>query len=120
MARSQLPPFPDNVPVANIATVDYDNLVQGDKAASQTLYEAATGYGFFYLKNHHVDSQFMFDLADETLNLPFDELIKYEVKFSDGGYFGYKVAGDQIVDEKGTADCSQFYNISSMTTSQTV
>jgi len=119
MARTELPPFPYDVPVANIATIDYDDLITGDKASSQTLYGAATGYGFFYLKNHHVDSQFMFDLADETLNLPYDDLIKYDVKGSDGGYFGYKVAGDQIVDDQGTADYVQFYNISSMMAKQT-
>lgn len=69
------------------------------------------GYGFFYLRNTHVDSEFMFDLADEVFRLPLDEKMKYEMG-SKGGYFGYKMSGSQYVDEKGTPDCSQFYNVS--------
>ena len=30
---------------------------------------------------------------------------------SQGGYFGYKTSGSQYVDEKGTPDCSEFWNI---------
>jgi isopenicillin N synthase-like dioxygenase len=42
------------------------------------VHEAATGYGFFYLQNHHVDSKFMFDLASQVFSLALDEKMKYD------------------------------------------
>lgn len=50
------------------------------------------------------------DLATQVFALPFEEKMKYSMG-SQGGYFGYKMSGSQFVDEKGTPDCSQFWNI---------
>lgn len=74
-----IPPFPDNVPTAHIPTVDFNLLAQNDEASSKAVFNAATGYGFFFLKNHQVNSDFMFDLAEATFNLPVDELMKYDM-----------------------------------------
>lgn len=82
--KSNVPTFPDELPVAEISTVDFDLLAQGDEASSKAVFDAATGYGFFFLKNHHVDSDFMFDLADATFNLPLDELMKYDMGSTGG------------------------------------
>lgn len=109
--EQEIPPFPDDVPTADISTVDFNLLAKGDKSQSETVFNAARGYGFFYIKNHHVDSDFMFDLASTVFKLPTDEKMKYDMGTT-GGYFGYKRSGSQYVDDKGTADQSEFYNIS--------
>lgn len=106
-----IPPFPPNIPVANILTVDLDLLAAGDVHQQNLVYEAATGYGFFYLQNHHVDSKFMFDLASQVFSLPLDEKMKYDMGTT-GHYYGYKHSGAMIVDEKGNPDRSEFYNVS--------
>ena len=109
--EESIPPFPDNVPTADIYTVDFDKLNSGDKEEARKVFEASRGYGFFYLSNTHVDYNFMFDLANETFKLPEDEKMKYEMG-NTGSYFGYKMSGSQYVDDKGTPDKSEFYNVS--------
>lgn len=106
-----IPPFPSDIPVANILSVDLDLLAAGDEHERNLVYEAATGYGFFYLRNHHVDSKFMFDLASQVFSLPLDEKMKYDMGTT-GHYYGYKRSGAMIVDEKGNPDKSEFYNVS--------
>lgn len=109
--ENQIPPFPSNIPTASISTVDFDLLAHGDQSQAKAVFDAARGYGFFYIKNHHVDSDFMFDLANAVFKLPEEEKMKYDMGTT-GGYFGYKRSGSQYIDEKGTADQSEFYNIS--------
>lgn len=104
-------PFPSDLPVADISTIDLDLLAQGDPEQSQLLLHSCQNYGFFYLSNHHVDSSFMFDLADAVFTLPLDEKLKYDMGTT-GHYFGYKRSGAMFVDDKGTRDHSEFYNIS--------
>jgi isopenicillin N synthase-like dioxygenase len=106
-----IPPFPENVPIADISTVDFSVLAADDEASAQAVYDAARGYGFFYVKNHAIDSDFMFDLANSVFKLPHEEKMKYGMG-SPGGYFGYKRSGSQYVDDKGTPDHSEFYNVS--------
>lgn len=109
--EESIPSFPDDVPTANIYTVDFDRLKDGDPEEARKVYEASRGYGFFYLSNTHVDYDFMFDLANETFKLPLDEKMKYEMG-NTGRYFGYKMSGSNYVDSKGTPDQSEFYNVS--------
>ncbi|KIX99381.1 uncharacterized protein Z520_04957 [Fonsecaea multimorphosa CBS 102226] len=106
-----IPPFASDVPVADIATVDFDLLTQGDPEQARILLHSCQNYGFFYLSNHHVDSGFMFDLADGVFSLPLDEKLKYDMGTT-GHYYGYKRSGAMFVDDKGTKDHSEFYNVS--------
>ena len=106
-----IPPFPYDVPLANISTVDLDLLASGDKDQARVLLDATTGYGFFYLENHHVDMDFMFNLADQVFKLPLEQKMKYDMGTT-GNYYGYKRSGAMYVDEKGTPDHSEFYNVS--------
>lgn len=106
-----IPPFPSDIPTADMVTVDFQELVKGDQNAAQAVYNAARGYGFFYMKNHQVDSNFMFGLADQVFRLPSEEKDRYDMGTT-GGYFGYKRSGSQYVDKKGTPDHSEFYNVS--------
>ena len=100
-----IPPFPDDVPTADIYSVDFDLLCngdQGDQDEARKMLDACRGYGFIYLSNTNIDSDFMFDLANETFLLPLEEKMKYEMGET-GRYFGYKMSGSQYVDKKGSA-----------------
>lgn len=109
--EESIPPFPDDVPVADIYLVDFDKLTAGDQEEARKVFEASRGYGFFYLNNTHIDFDFMFDVANETFQLPLEEKMKYEMG-NTGRYFGYKMSGSNYVDDKGTPDKSEFYNVS--------
>lgn len=109
--EESIPPFPSNVPTADIYSVDFNLLAAGNEEEARKVFEASRGYGFFYLSNTHIDYDFMFDLANETFKLPLDEKMKYEMG-NTGRYFGYKMSGSQYVDKKGTPDKSEFYNVS--------
>ena len=107
-----IPPFPTStLPTATIHTIDFDLLSRDDPEQSALVHSAATGYGFFYLTNHHVDHEFMFSLAQKVFDLPLPEKMKYDMG-STGHYYGYKRSGGFVVDDKGTPDHSEFYNIS--------
>ncbi|KAK3708430.1 hypothetical protein LTR37_011526 [Vermiconidia calcicola] len=109
--EESIPPFPDDVPTADIYMVDFDQLSAGDEEEARKVFDASRGYGFFYLSNTHIDFNFMFDVANETFRLPLDEKMKYEMG-NTGRYFGYKMSGSNYVDNKGTPDQSEFYNVS--------
>ena len=76
--EEEIPPFP-SVPTADIYYVDFDKLDDGDEEEARKMFDACRGYGFFYLSNTHIDYNFMFDVANETFQLPLDEKMKYEV-----------------------------------------
>lgn len=107
----EIPAFPGDIPTADISTIDFDLLASGGQSQAKAVFEAARGYGFFYIKHHHVDSDFMFDLASSIFRLPQEMKDKYDMGTT-GGYFGYKKSGAQYIDEKGTKDQSEFYNVS--------
>lgn len=107
-AETSIPPFPTDIPTASISSVDFDLLTDGNEDEARKVFDAARGYGFFYLDNTHIDYDFMFDLANETFALPVEEKMKFEMGAT-GRYFGYKMSGNSIVDEKGMPDCSEFY-----------
>lgn len=106
-----LPPFPSDVECADIYEVDYPKLASGDREEARKVFDASRGYGFFYLSNTDIDYQYMFDVAQETFDLPVDEKMKYEMG-NQGGYFGYKMSGSNYIDDKGTPDNMEFYNVS--------
>jgi len=114
MPGTTLPPFPDDVPTHPLLIIDYHLISQGDKQEIDRLWEASTSLGFWYLKNHGADEQVegMFDMGVETMDLPFEEKMKFEQ--GDGGRScGYKRAGANAVDETGVnLDTVEFMNIS--------
>lgn len=108
VTEQPLPPFPEDLPIADIYTVDYEKLKAGDQEEARKVFEACCGYGFFYLANTHIDYKMMFDIAEATFALPEDTKMKYEMG-NTGHYYGYKMSGSNYVDEKGTPDKSEFY-----------
>ncbi|KAI9691101.1 MAG: hypothetical protein M1822_008721 [Bathelium mastoideum] len=109
-ANSQVPPFPSDVPTATIPVISYHGLASSSPEALQAMLSATQGIGFFFLSDHPIDSDFMFDLATSVFELPLDEKMKYEMG-QHGRYIGYKKQGSSVVDAKGTEDANEFYNI---------
>ncbi|KZT27609.1 Clavaminate synthase-like protein [Neolentinus lepideus HHB14362 ss-1] len=108
-----LPPFPDNIPTAPLLIIDYSLIRQGHEGEINRMWKAATELGFWYLKNHGTDAEVnrMFDVGAETARLPLEEKMQYE-QGDTGASFGYKAAGTIAVDEKGTRDTVEFFNVS--------
>ncbi|KAI0751881.1 Clavaminate synthase-like protein [Daedaleopsis nitida] len=108
-----LPPFPDDVPTHPLLVVDFQLIRAGHEKEIDKLWKAATGLGFWYLKNHCVDNDvdMMFDMGKEIMALPLEEKLKFE-QGSQGFSFGYRAAGKQFVDERGTLDVTEFMNVS--------
>ncbi|KAF8485533.1 Clavaminate synthase-like protein [Gautieria morchelliformis] len=107
----KLPPFPDDVPTHPLLVIDYEKLKSGDEAEQTTLWKACTTLGFFYLKNHGVDAQPMWEMGEATMALPLEEKMKFEQGDS-GNSFGYKAAGANNTDEYGNLDTVEFLNVS--------
>ncbi|KAI8990726.1 Clavaminate synthase-like protein [Trametes punicea] len=110
---ASLPPFPEDVPTHPLLIVDYELVRVGDEQEIDKLWKAATELGFWYLKNHGVDEEVdaMFAMGRETLALPLEEKMKFE-QGSKGVGFGYKAAGVQFMDDRGTRDVTEFLNVS--------
>ncbi|KAF2239680.1 Clavaminate synthase-like protein [Viridothelium virens] len=107
---SDIPPFPSDIPTADIPTISYHDLLSFSPPALQAMLSATQGVGFFFLSHHPIDSDFMFDLADALFRLPLPEKLQYDMG-SHGRYFGYKHQGASVVDASGTPDINEFYNI---------
>ncbi|KAI5118663.1 hypothetical protein M0805_001036 [Coniferiporia weirii] len=107
------PPFPDDVSTHPLLIVDFQLIKAGDTEEIDKLWKAATELGFWYLKNHNADEEVdqMFAMGAETMDLPFDEKMKFE-QGDEGHAFGYKAAGKNATDEYGSPDSVEFINVS--------
>ncbi|RPD55166.1 Clavaminate synthase-like protein [Lentinus tigrinus ALCF2SS1-7] len=106
-------PFPEDVPTHPLSVVDYQLVRAGDEDEVAKLWKAATELGFWYLKNYDIEDEVdhMFDVGQDIIALPLEEKLKYEL--GDQGFpFGYKVAGAQVMDNRGTRDVTEFFSIS--------
>jgi isopenicillin N synthase-like dioxygenase len=88
--------LPQNLPVAQLRTVQLSDLLQGDDAEAQKLFEACKMDGFFYLNIKNIDEHVlevidgMFELDKELYDLPDEEKMLYDVdKISDFKLNGY-------------------------------
>jgi len=120
-----LPPFPKDVPTAPLLGIELVKLLSGDEEEINRLWNACRDLGFFYLhlagaENNEVnvngnqlllDAEELFKVAKQFYDLPVSEKIKYDFK-AKGSYFGYKGYGDGMIDNKGTSDRNEFYNVS--------
>ncbi|KAK4703375.1 hypothetical protein P7C70_g2840, partial [Phenoliferia sp. Uapishka_3] len=103
-------PFPEDLECHPLVVVDYDILRAGSQEEIDKLYAAVTSLGFFYLKNHHVDPEPVFEMGEETFALPMEELMKFEQGDS-GMSAGFKKAGLTNVDAAGNVDTVYFINL---------
>ncbi|THH03266.1 hypothetical protein EW145_g6394 [Phellinidium pouzarii] len=114
MPGIQLPPFPDDISTHPLLIVDYELIKASDAQEIDKLWKAATGLGFWYLKNHGTDREVdnMFEMGEETMKLPQDERLKFYHKgIKSPGSFGYKTAGEYMTDQDGTPDTIDYISI---------
>lgn len=124
---ADLPPFPDNVPVAPLLSISLQKLLQNDAEESDKCWRACCELGFFYLDlcNNDMpanlelavdgesllqDADRLFEVMKHFFDLDVQEKVKYDFK-DQGSYFGYKGYGEGIVDKYGTKDRHEFYNV---------
>ncbi|BGP46645.1 hypothetical protein JCM10450v2_002493 [Rhodotorula kratochvilovae] len=104
--------FPEDLECHPLLIVDFAKVKAGDESEIDTLYQACTNLGFFYLKNHGVEdlTEPMFEMGKATFDLPREELMKFE-QGDTGMSAGYKFAGSTNVDAKGNVDTVHFINV---------
>lgn len=82
-------PFDPTIATHPLLVVDFALVEAGDEAEIATLIRASTTLGFFYLKNHGVEPEPIFELGERAFKIPLEESLEYEMGDS-GRTFGYK------------------------------
>ena len=93
---SQIPPFPDNVPTANLGTLSFTKLLSNDQTESEELFRSCQEAGFFQLDLHGSpegeallrEAEELFELNREVSELSTEEKMKY-VWNAPKSLFGY-------------------------------
>ncbi|KAL0569476.1 hypothetical protein V5O48_012489 [Marasmius crinis-equi] len=106
-------PFPDSFPTHPLLVVEAYMSVYETVHEIYCLWNATTGVGFWYPKNHGVQDEVdgMFEMGEATMKLPMEEKMKYE-QSDEGSSFGYthKAAGANAVDAPGLLNTVEFIN----------
>ncbi|KAI0199280.1 oxidoreductase [Astrocystis sublimbata] len=112
-----IPPFPQDVPLADIRTVSLANLRLGDKDAVETLMSSCRGLGFFMLDLHgdHIGGQMinetdqLFDFGKKLMSLPDEEKQRY-LHDAPKSFLGFKPKGQAKI-ETNEPDRFEWFNI---------
>lgn len=113
-----IPPFPTDVPTVPLLRISLSKLRAGDKEESARLFSASKALGFFYLdlradgKGEQIleEADELFQVGEELFEAGREQLAKYDYS-AQGSYFGYKGYGTAYVDERGSLDRNEFYNV---------
>ncbi|KAL1879143.1 hypothetical protein VTK73DRAFT_7262 [Phialemonium thermophilum] len=114
-----LPPFPEDLHLAPIATISSARLQERDPTETARMIEACQTYGFFYLDLRDTkegeqllnDSEALLELAKEVFALPAEEKLQYHLK-KGVSLFGYKAPGTvKLTDPERRPDSTEFFNI---------
>ena len=97
---NRYPPFPNNVPVADLPRVSLGKLIANDDAESEQLFRACRETGFFLVDLRHScegetmlkDAELAFDLNEKIYEIDQGELMKHAFK-PPGSLFGYVFPG---------------------------
>jgi isopenicillin N synthase-like dioxygenase len=115
-----LPPFPSGLPLAPIARISSQKLLDGDEEAGKQVLEACQTYGFFYLDLSDSpegealieESEQLLKLSEKSFDSPKEEKMRYELQ-KGVSMFGYKAAGTvKKTDKELRPDTTEFWNIS--------
>ncbi|KXT01349.1 hypothetical protein AC578_6645 [Pseudocercospora eumusae] len=127
---SHLPPFPSDVPTVPLVRISLAKLLSNDPMEEEEkLWRACCDLGFFYLDCRGGNSKIprisgdsllhsaneVFDLAEELFDLAVEEKCQYDMMMmmmGERSYFGYKGYGKGVMDDKGTRDRNEFWNVS--------
>jgi isopenicillin N synthase-like dioxygenase len=115
-----LPPFPDDVPTAPIASASLSKLLANDDTEGRKILEVCRTYGFFYLDMQDCsegqalldESEQLLQLATKAFQPPLEEKQKFALK-KGVSLYGYKEAGVvKQTDKDKRPDSTEFFNIS--------
>lgn len=126
MEPHNLPPFPEDVPIAPLIVLSLHKLLARDEVEVQRLMQACESIGFFYLDLRNAgsasdilkDADQLFQTTTDLFDLPLVEKKKYDFS-GQRSYFGYKPQGTKIVDPEGNVDRNENYNVCSLDQSST-
>ena len=93
---SRYPPFPADVPTADLPRVSLRHLMAGDEAESERLFRACGELGFFLVdlrgssegETMLGDAENAFELGEKIYDIDQEELLKHAFK-PPGSLFGY-------------------------------
>ncbi len=119
MSHSELPPFPDGVPLAPIARISHSKLLKNDAEEAERVLEACRTHGFFYLNlTDNDDGQKLLEESEDLLSLAcnaFDSPVEEKRKFAlvkGLNLFGYKENGTiKLTDPEKRPDTTEFFNV---------
>lgn len=82
---AQAPPFPNNVPIAEVPVISYKSLQENSPSESEKLFNASREHGIFLLNLRDSeegeallkDAESMFKISNAVFDLEQSELIKY-------------------------------------------
>ncbi|KAE8444939.1 hypothetical protein EG329_014066 [Mollisiaceae sp. DMI_Dod_QoI] len=114
---TEAPPFPDNIPVANLSTLSLEKLLTGDEKESMRFFDACKNDGFFLLDLRHASigaslltlAEELFRVNEALFNEGPEELNKYT--YPPPGILGYNAFGSTKV-ESGLPDRFEWYVLS--------
>lgn len=117
---SELPPFPEDVDTAPIATISLAKLLSKDEAESASALEACRTHGFFYLNLMSTPlGDDLLSEAEELLQVShqaFDHAVEDKRQYAlvkGVSLFGYKEAGVvKQTDPEKRPDTTEFFNVS--------
>ena len=98
-----LPPFPKDVPTANVPKFSLSKLSSGEYTYARELFETCRTTGFFLLEmggeetgdNMIKEIDAMFDISNNIFDLDIKEKRKYAQDFSKGNFNGYVISTPQ-------------------------
>ncbi|KAL2060533.1 hypothetical protein VTL71DRAFT_9174 [Oculimacula yallundae] len=113
------PPFPSDLPSVLIHKISLAKLFDRNPEEIESLFVACKSHGFFYLstRDHPCGATLergaleIGKLAEETFDLPLEVKKKYHQGYN-GSIYGYKSAGSQKTDRRGTLDTVEHHSIS--------
>lgn len=93
---NELPPFPNNVPIADLRCLSFNKLLADETSESEQLFESCREIGFFLVdlkgssegENMLKHAETAFDLNKQILELDQEELTKHAFK-PPASLFGY-------------------------------
>lgn len=117
---SDLPPFPEDVHTAPIATISLAKLLSKDGSECGSALEACRTHGFFYLDLTSTEigddllseSEELLELSQQAFDHPVEEKQQYAL-VKGVSLFGYKEAGVvKQTDPQKRPDTTEFFNVS--------
>ncbi|KAJ3992789.1 Clavaminate synthase-like protein [Lentinula boryana] len=106
------PPFPEDVPTHPLEVINYKLLLGKDQAEIQKFWTACKTLGFFYLSEHEIQANEIFEIGRHSLrNLPQKEKLNFLHNANAGDSFGYKPPGANLTNASGGVDTVEWWNI---------